>query len=147
VLNRAFAERYRVELKAADSLPAACVCADRKRLLQVLTNLISNAAKFSPAGETVDIGLQQQSHSVRVSVQDRGPGIPADFRAKIFTRFSQADAATARQKGGTGLGLAICKHLIELMHGAIGFQDRPGGGTIFWIEIPMQDVSQTNKEN
>jgi PAS domain S-box-containing protein len=147
VLNRAFAERYGVELRATGGLPGTYVCADRKRLLQVLTNLISNAAKFSPAGDTVDIGLQSGSHGVRVSVQDRGPGIPADFRAKIFTRFSQADAATARQKGGTGLGLAICKHLIELMNGSIGFLDRPGGGSIFWIEIPTQDVSQTKKED
>ena len=78
---------------------------------------------------------------------DRGPGIPEDFRAKIFTRFSQADATAARQKGGTGLGLAICKHLMELMNGRIDFQDRRGGGSIFWIELPKHAHSQTEKEN
>jgi len=81
-----------------------------------------------------------------VEVQDRGPGIPEEFRAKIFHRFSQAESGAARHKGGTGLGLAICKHLIELMNGQIGFQDRPGGGSIFWIELPTQDAVQTTKQ-
>ncbi|MDX1374748.1 MAG: HAMP domain-containing sensor histidine kinase [Burkholderiales bacterium] len=147
LLNRAFAERYGVRLVLTGSLPATRVHADRKRLLQVLTNLISNAAKFSPEGETVEVGLEDRGSRLRVKVLDRGPGIPQDFRAKIFTRFSQADATLARQKGGTGLGLAICKHLIELMSGQIGFQDRAGGGSVFWIELPMHDVSQTRKED
>ena len=125
VLNRAFAERYGVKLRSTHSLPAAQVVADRKRLLQVLTNLISNAAKFSPEGETVQVALAKHGDRVRVEVQDRGPGIPEEFRARIFSRFAQADSAAARQKGGTGLGLAICKRLIELMNGQIGFQDRP----------------------
>jgi PAS domain S-box-containing protein len=146
VLNRAFAERYGVKLRSTHSLPAAQVVADRKRLLQVLTNLISNAAKFSPEGETVQVALAKRGDRVRVEVQDRGPGIPEEFRARIFSRFSQADSAAARQKGGTGLGLAICKHLIELMNGQIGFQDRPEGGSIFWIEIPTQDALQTAKQ-
>jgi PAS domain S-box-containing protein len=147
LLNRAFTERYKVALMLSGSLPSTCIHADRKRLLQVLTNLISNAAKFSPQGETVDIRLQDQGGSVRVSVQDRGPGVPAEFHAKIFSRFSQADSAVARQKGGTGLGLAICKHLMDLMKGQIGFHDRPGGGSVFWIEIPTQVASQTEKED
>jgi len=147
LLNRAFAERHKVSLTLSGSLPSTCILADRKRLLQVLTNLISNAAKFSPQDETVEIHLQDQGGSVRVSVQDRGPGIPTEFHEKIFTRFSQADSAAARQKGGTGLGLAICKHLMDLMNGQIGFHDRPGGGSVFWIEIPTQEASQTEKED
>jgi PAS domain S-box-containing protein len=146
VLNRAFAERYGVKLRSPEGLPAAHVRADRKRLLQVLTNLISNAAKFSPEGETVQVVMQDCGDRVRVEVQDRGPGIPEEFRAKIFHRFSQAESGAARHKGGTGLGLAICKHLIELMNGQIGFQDRPGGGSIFWIELPTQDAVQTTKQ-
>jgi PAS domain S-box-containing protein len=147
VLNQGFAERYKVRLRTTASLPSVRVRADRKRLLQVLTNLISNAAKFSPAGEVVEVGLEALDGRIRVSVHDRGPGIPGDFRAKIFTRFSQADAATARQKGGTGLGLAICKHLMERMNGRIDFQDRMGGGSIFWIELPLHENSQNEKEN
>lgn len=147
LLNRAFAEHYKVELMASGSLPSTCIRADRKRLLQVLTNLISNAAKFSPEGEVVELRLQDQGRSLRISVQDRGPGIPPEFRAKIFTRFSQADSAATRQKGGTGLGLAICKHLMDMMNGQIGFDERPGGGSVFWIDIPTQEASQTGKED
>jgi PAS domain S-box-containing protein len=146
VLNQGFTEHHKVRLSATASLPSAQVHADRKRLLQVLTNLISNAAKFSPAGATVEVGLEETDERIRVSVHDRGPGIPEDFRAKIFTRFSQADATAAWQKGGTGLGLAICKHLIERMNGRIDFQDRAGGGSTFWIELPKHARSQTEKE-
>jgi signal transduction histidine kinase len=112
------------------------VLADRKRLLQVMTNLLSNAAKFSPEREAVQIALNEVGPNVRVAVQDRGSGIPEAFRTRIFGRFAQADSTATRQKGGTGLGLAICKRLIEMMHGRIGFEDRPGGGTTFWFELP-----------
>jgi PAS domain S-box-containing protein len=146
VLNRAFAERYKVKLSALGRLPEPQIYADRKRLLQVLTNLLSNAVKFSPEGETVDVALEDRDSKVRVSVHDRGPGVPESFRAKMFTRFSQADSTTARQQGGTGLGLAICKHLIEIMHGRIDFQDRAGGGTTFWFELPKYKPTEIRKE-
>jgi signal transduction histidine kinase len=71
-------------------------------------------------------------------VHDRGPGIPEAFRGRIFGRFAQADSTASREKGGTGLGLAICKRLIEMMQGKIGFDDRPGGGTTFWFELPRK---------
>ncbi len=147
LLNRAFAERYKVRLVSADGLPATRVYADRKRLLQVLTNLVSNAAKFSPEAASVELDLEDRGDRVRVNVRDRGPGIPEAFRAKIFSRFSQADSSTVQRKGGSGLGLAICKQLIQLMHGQIGFDDRPGGGSIFWVEVPTRDVSPEHKED
>ncbi len=138
VLNRAFADRFEVSLELRDDAPNTTVNADRKRLLQVMTNLISNAAKFSPRGGRVDIGISTGDDGmVTVSVEDRGPGIPAEFRTRIFSRFAQADSAYTRQKGGTGLGLAICKRLIELMDGSVGFVDRPGGGTVFFFELPL----------
>ncbi len=136
VLNKAFAERFGVRFELAASLPGCSVLADRKRLFQVMTNLLSNAAKFSPEGGVVEIRVEDSGAHVRVEVQDRGPGIPEAFRSRIFSRFAQADSTASRQKGGTGLGLAICKRLVEMMHGRIGFQDRPGGGTIFWFEVP-----------
>ncbi|HEX2197694.1 MAG TPA: ATP-binding protein [Burkholderiales bacterium] len=135
VLNKAFGERFGVRFELAASLPGASVLADRKRLLQVMTNLLSNAAKFSPENGAVEIRLEQSGPRVRVEVQDRGPGIPEAFRGRIFSRFAQADSTASRQKGGTGLGLAICKRLIEMMRGRIGFEDRPGGGTTFWFEL------------
>jgi len=136
-LNRGFAERFKVRLAAEGELPAVRVNADRKRLLQVMTNLLSNAAKFSPEGSTIQVGIQVEAGSARVAVNDHGPGIPEGFRGRIFGRFAQADMSYTRQKGGTGLGLSICKRLIEMMNGKIGFCDRSGGGTTFWFELPV----------
>jgi PAS domain S-box-containing protein len=135
VLNKGFADRFKVRFEARGELPPYEVHADHKRLLQVMTNLLSNAAKFSPEGEAVEISLDARGENLRISVHDRGPGIPEAFRSRIFGRFTQADSTATRQKGGTGLGLAICKRLVELMHGRIGFEDRPGGGTTFWFEL------------
>ncbi|HZQ71414.1 MAG TPA: PAS domain-containing sensor histidine kinase [Burkholderiales bacterium] len=136
VLNKGFGERFKVGFRAVHELPGRQINADRKRLLQVMTNLLSNAAKFSPEGGTVEVTLEERGDRLRVGVHDRGSGIPDNFRGRIFDRFAQADSTTARQKGGTGLGLAICKRLVEMMHGHIGFEDRDGGGTSFWFELP-----------
>jgi PAS domain S-box-containing protein len=136
VLNKAFAERFKVRFQSHGDVPDRKVRADRKRLLQVMTNLLSNAAKFSPEGGVVEISTEDAGRNIRVAVHDRGSGIPEAFRPRIFGRFTQADSTATRQKGGTGLGLAICKRLIELMQGRIGFDDRAGGGSSFWFELP-----------
>jgi PAS domain S-box-containing protein len=137
VLNKAFGERFKVRFESHGDAPQRKVHADRKRLLQVMTNLLSNAAKFSPEGGAVEITTEDAGAGVvRVAVHDRGSGIPEEFRSRIFGRFTQADSTATRQKGGTGLGLAICKRLIELMEGHIGFENRAGGGTSFWFELP-----------
>jgi PAS domain S-box-containing protein len=136
LLNKAFGERFGVRFEAHGDAAGGQVLADRKRLLQVMTNLLSNAAKFSPEGAAVDVEMSTDGWAIRVAVQDRGPGIPEAFRSRIFGRFAQADSTSSRQKGGTGLGLAICKRLIEVMEGNIGFEDRGGGGTSFWFELP-----------
>ena len=136
VLNKGFGDRFKVRFEPRGELVTDEVTADRKRLLQVMTNLLSNAAKFSPEGEVVEITTEQAAGRLRVGVHDRGPGIPEAFRPRIFGRFNQADSTATRQKGGTGLGLAICKRLVEMMHGQIGFDDRDGGGTTFWFELP-----------
>ena len=136
VLNKGFGDRFKVRFEPRGALSEARVNADRKRLLQVMTNLLSNAAKFSPEGDVVEISAESRDGSLRIGVHDRGPGIPEGFRSRMFGRFNQADSTTSRQKGGTGLGLAICKRLIEMMQGHIGFEDRPGGGTTFWFELP-----------
>ncbi len=136
-LNQGYADRFRANLALHGSVPGVLVRADRKRLMQVMTNLLSNAAKFSPPNGAVDVDVSLREGMVRVEVSDRGPGIPEAFRSKIFGRFAQADSADSRIKGGTGLGLAISKRLIELMQGRIGFEDRPGGGTTFYFELPV----------
>jgi PAS domain S-box-containing protein len=141
-LNQGYADRFRANLALHGAVPGVIVRADRKRLMQVMTNLLSNAAKFSPPNSAVDVSVSRRGDTVRVEVSDRGPGIPEAFRSKIFGRFAQADSADSRIKGGTGLGLAISKRLIELMQGRIGFEDRPGGGTTFFFELPVLSTAE-----
>src|SRR5437667_384172 len=142
-LNQGYADRFRANLALHGEVPQVVVRADRKRLMQVMTNLLSNAAKFSPPNSAVDVTVAQKEAVVRVEVSDRGPGIPEAFRGRIFGRFAQADSADSRVKGGTGLGLAICKRLVEMMQGHVGFEDRKGGGTTFFFELPVMPPEET----
>lgn len=134
-LHAAYAERFGVRYLAACE-PQAAVLADRERLMQVVANLLSNAAKFSAPHSEVRLEARRQVDLVRVSVIDSGRGIPPEFRARIFEKFAQAESGDARRKGGTGLGLAISKGLVEAMRGRIGFDSEPGRGTTFWIDLP-----------
>ncbi|MDH3655381.1 MAG: response regulator [Myxococcales bacterium] len=116
------------------------VYADSDRLAQVFANLISNAVKFSPAGEAVDIRTQVTADRVRVDVRDRGPGVPEKFQNRLFQRFAQADASDSRQNTGTGLGLSISKAIVERMSGTIGYQPAEGGGSRFYFELPIANA-------
>jgi PAS domain S-box-containing protein len=110
---------------------------DGPRLHQVLANLLSNAAKFSPPDSQVEIRMLRHGAMARVEVQDYGAGIAPEFRGRIFQKFSQADSSDTRQKGGTGLGLAISKEIVERMAGRIGFDSEAGKGSCFYIELPL----------
>jgi signal transduction histidine kinase len=110
--------------------------ADADRLMQVITNLISNATKFSPQGETVRVSAEATELDVRILVKDSGPGVPPEFRNKMFQRFAQAESLDRRQRSGSGLGLSISKALMERMSGDIGFESKPGEGTVFYLTLP-----------
>jgi DNA-binding response OmpR family regulator/nitrogen-specific signal transduction histidine kinase len=134
--NRGFAEGYSVRVRLDATSVDAEVNADPDRLAQVLTNLLSNAIKFSPPGEEVPVTIDKNGDMIRISVRDHGGGIPPDFKPHVFEKFSQADATSSKEKGGTGLGLSIVKQIVERLHGDVGFNDAPGGGTIFYVDLP-----------
>ncbi|UDL04712.1 GAF domain-containing protein [Marinobacter sp. CA1] len=135
--TRSYADRFQVQclLEAADT--RLQVRADPRRLIQVMTNLLSNAIKFSHTDGAVRVLVEPSGERVRVRVEDRGRGVPAAFRDRLFSAFAQADSSDSRQSGGTGLGLVISQQLMEGMHGDIGFEDTPGGGATFYIELPL----------
>jgi PAS domain S-box-containing protein len=131
-----YASTFGVKFELRAAAPGARVQADPDRLTQVLANLLSNAAKFSPEGGTVEVSLARPSAgTIRVSVADRGPGIPEQFRAKIFQKFTQARSTDPKRKG-TGLGLSIAKAIVEKLKGRIAFECAPGDGTTFFFELP-----------
>lgn len=136
--NSGYAHTYGVQLVLTQALPEVEAAVDAHRILQVLANLLSNAAKFSPPQAQVDVAmLTQRPGWVRIEVRDRGPGIALEFQPRIFQKFSQADASDTRVKGGTGLGLSISKALVEGMGGHIGFETQPGAGAVFFFELPV----------
>lgn len=110
--------------------------ADPDRVIQVLSNLLSNAVRFSPAGAAVELAIESAAGFHRVSVRDHGPGVAVEFRPRLFQKFAQADTSNARASGGTGLGLAISKSIIERMGGHIGFEPAAGGGSVFFFDLP-----------
>ena len=134
--NQGYADRYGVSLILADSQGPAWVDANADRLMQVMANLLSNAAKFSPREARVEVRLERIGDAFRVSVADSGHGIAEAFKPRVFERFAQADSSTSRRRGGTGLGLAICKMIIDKLGGKIDFASTPGLGTTFYFELP-----------
>lgn len=138
VANKAYGEEHNVTFGLDSTVPEAMVNGDQDRLMQVLTNLISNASKYSPAGGEIEISLERRAENYRISVTDHGAGIPPEFQSKVFERFSQADSSDTRLRGGTGLGLNITKAIVEQHGGTIGFVSEVGVGTTFFVDLPAQ---------
>jgi len=133
-----YAARFPVEFdRAAVPADLPALQADPDRLQQVLTNLLSNAAKFSPPGSTVRINAAVRAGEVEIRIWNAGPPIPAAFRERLFQPFQQADGSDGRQREGTGLGLAISQRLVEAMHGTIGVESSLDAGTTFWVRLPQ----------
>jgi signal transduction histidine kinase len=139
--NQTYAEQLGVRFALRECGQDVAVRVDRWRLMQVLSNLLSNAAKYAPRDSVVEVSACVHERLVRVAVKDSGPGIPEAFHDGVFQRFSQADSSDSRQKGGTGLGLAITKELVEHMGGRAGFESTPGAGATFYFDLPIVDPS------
>lgn len=139
-LNQGYAHNSGIELTSDLPPGQIWVWLDPDKLQQILGNLISNAVKFSLEDGSVTIRAKAGSTTIRVEVQDRGQGIPEDFRERIFEPFSQADGSATRRKGGSGLGLHITRRLVDGMKGKIGFESEDGQGTTFWLEFPAYDT-------
>jgi PAS domain S-box-containing protein len=135
-LNGPYAARYDVTLRLEKAGAALRVRTDRDRLIQALTNLLTNAAKFSPKGGEVVITLATGDRGHSIAVHDSGPGIPEEFRSRIFGKFARARTEEAAEREGSGLGLRITRRLVERLGGALSFESSPQGGTTFRIELP-----------
>lgn len=135
-----------IDLIVDDGLHARYM-GDPTRIRQIIFNLVSNAIKFTEAGDVLlEVYLQDDASSnsaIVLGVSDTGIGISAAQQATLFTTYSQADSSIARRYGGTGLGLALCRRLAELMHGSIQVKSAPGNGSTFIVTLPLQDAGTT----
>lgn len=137
LMNQPYSEKFNINYKFINNLPVnTCLNIDKNRFNQILTNLLSNACKFSSKNSEVVISATLTKNSVQVSIKDHGNGIPEEFQDKIFNKFTQVDSSDTRQIGGTGLGLSICKNLVEKMNGSISFKTEVNIGTTFTIKFP-----------
>ncbi|MDQ3815541.1 MAG: response regulator, partial [Armatimonadota bacterium] len=154
--NQPYGEQFGIRFVLDAELPGAKVEADSDWLMQVMTHLLANAAKFSPPNGTVRVAVARRGEErdgehggaprpmIRVTVTDQGPGIPQEFREHLFQKFGQADPSATRQQGDTGLGLSISKAIVEKLGGRIGFEMPGEGGTIFYVDLP--EWPQANAE-
>jgi PAS domain S-box-containing protein len=133
---KSFGDQFNVEFILDDIIPGAKVNADCDRLMQVMDNLLSNAAKFSPPNSPVKVSVSRRDKMVRVAIKDHGSGIPVEFQDKLFKKFTQADPSHQRVQGGTGLGLNIVKSIIDRHEGKVDFETGLEMGTTFYFELP-----------
>ena len=131
-----FADLHGVQVRTVTSAAMSRLVTDPNRLAQVLYNLLSNAIKFSAPGDEVVLAARELGDEVELVVRDRGPGVPDEFKQRLFEKFAQADAGPARRGSGSGLGLSISKRLIEGLGGTIVLASVPGAGTAVTIRLP-----------
>lgn len=137
--NKSYAKRNNASIELAQSVSDKYINIDRARMLQVMSNLISNSAKFSSDNGVIKIIVTDKANSIRIAVEDTGLGISDEFKGRIFQKFAQADSTDTRAPGGTGLGLNITKSLVEYMGGKISFESEPNVKTTFFVDIPLSD--------
>jgi signal transduction histidine kinase len=135
-LNQPFADQFGVHFLLGDMVDAATIRADPERLIQALTNVMTNAAKFSPENGEVRVSMSEEDGRYRLEIADDGPGIPAAFRHRVFDKFARARTAESAAHEGAGLGLRLAQQLVERMGGEIGFHSDEGQGAVFFVEFP-----------
>ncbi len=135
-LNHAYSDKFGVNIEFVCEEDSVIVECDEQRITQALTNLITNAIKFSPENETVTIKVKKENNSVHISVHDKGPGIPEEFQPRVFDKFAQSREGNVHSVSGTGLGLAIVKNIVLAHKGHIHFKTDPVNGTTFVISLP-----------
>ena len=135
--THSYASQYNVSFDLRSDAGELYAGVDADRMLQVMINLLSNASKFAPSGDVVEVRLRRLGAYGRVSVIDHGLGIAPAFRERIFQKFAQADGTDSRKKGGTGLGLNISKAIVERHGGSIDFTSIPGIATEFYFDLPL----------
>jgi|GEM_PF-975150 len=141
--NRPFAHEHETSIELRNHIETCIqVIADHDRMMQVMNNLLSNAAKFSPPTSVINVDITSDGHSVTIAVRDHGPGIPDAFRDKLFDKFTQSDSSDTRHVGGTGLGLSIAKLIIEKHNGTITYDTVIGQGTSFYIHLPSVSTDE-----
>jgi PAS domain S-box-containing protein len=131
-----YAEKYGVKLEIGERVSEVMVRVDPGRMIQVITNVLSNAVRFSTADSTVVVGVGRHNEFVRIAVADSGPGISEDFRDRVFDAFARGDHEDWRHRSGTGLGMSISKGIVEELGGSISFETEIGVGTTFFIDVP-----------
>ena len=142
--ERALSKNLKFFYEYSDHMPLQ-IHSDRQKLHQILTNLVSNAIKFTAAGNEVSIAVSQVDHFISIEVEDEGVGIPPDRLETIFEAFEQVDGSTTQQFGGTGLGLTIVKQLVTLLEGNIEARSRPQEGSVFLVKIPLEVADEKNQ--
>ena len=121
-----------IQMNLPPDLPPAMI--DGLLIQQVFTNLLDNAAKFADPGTPIELNAYQKANDLVIEVLDRGPGIPAGQEEKLFEKFYRVEG---QSRAGTGIGLSICRGIIELHHGTIIAENRPGGGAVFRFTLPL----------
>jgi PAS domain S-box-containing protein len=134
--SRALAEQAQITIDCQAPVADAMVNGDEDRLMQALTNLLTNAIRYSPAGESVEIVVGEHDTMLRIEVTDHGPGIPREFHDQVFRKFAQVGRSEGGQKTGTGLGLSISRLIVQQHGGRIDFRSTPGERTTFFIDLP-----------
>jgi signal transduction histidine kinase len=133
--NTNTADNFNVAFKSYENDRPLYGKMDPRRFQQVMTNLLTNAAKFAYPNTEIKIHTEEHGEFLKVCVTNKGEGVPLSFRDHIFSPFSQAKEADTRSRGGTGLGLVISKQIVELSGGQIGFDSVVGDKTTFWFTI------------